>query len=183
MLAEFSCGLFPLQKIEFEKKNHIYDQNPQNWLFVILFFIQDQEMISLLKRAMWLLALALLVDCNASADQHPHLLEITSANFSSTLITISKEFDWVLMEFYAHWSVFLLSFPFFAAHFAAPSTVFSQTTNKSMSTLLFLSRLLIKQLYLTCINSGAQFVKLFSQRLLRLPPPLLPEATPLHELQ
>lgn len=63
-------------------------------------------MISLLKRAVWVLTLALLlVDRARSADQLPHLLEITSANFSDSLTVISKDYDWVLMEFYAHWSV------------------------------------------------------------------------------
>ncbi len=117
-------GCFPSKKSNLKRKT-IFTIKSLKILIVILFFNQDQEMSSLLKRAMWLLALALLVDCNASADQHPHLLEITSANFSSTLTTIYKDYDWVLMEFYAHWSVFLfLSFPFFAAPFCCPpSTV------------------------------------------------------------
>jgi hypothetical protein len=67
-------------------------------------------MITRLKRVVCLLALALLLTDHASADQYPHLLEITSANFSDSLTVISKDYDWVLMEFYAHWSVFILSY-------------------------------------------------------------------------
>ncbi|KAL4553161.1 hypothetical protein Ndes2526B_g03039 [Nannochloris sp. 'desiccata'] len=56
-----------------------------------------------LKRVVWLLALTLLRIDHASADQYPHLLEITSANFSDSLTVIFKDYDRVLMEFYAHW--------------------------------------------------------------------------------
>jgi thiol oxidase len=66
-------------------------------------------MIALFKRAVGLLALALLLVDRASADQFPHLLEITTANFTDSLTEISKDYDWVLMEFYAHWSVYIVS--------------------------------------------------------------------------
>lgn len=79
-------------------------------------------MMGRLKRVVWLLALTLLRIDHASADQYPHLLEITSANFSDSLTVIFKDYDRVLMEFYAHWSVFNLSYftnlILFASHFA-----------------------------------------------------------------
>ena len=50
-----------------------------------------------------LLAVALLPLLVRCGDQFPDLLELSETNFTTTLTQLSSSYDWVLMEFYAHW--------------------------------------------------------------------------------
>lgn len=53
-------------------------------------------------RAAWVVGLALLVASNAAAAGLPALIQVSSANFTATLEAV-KDYDWLLLEFYAHW--------------------------------------------------------------------------------
>lgn len=57
-------------------------------------------------RAAWVLGLALLAVSHSTAEAlpgSPALMEVSSGNFSTTMDTVGKDYDWLLLEFYAHW--------------------------------------------------------------------------------
>jgi len=60
-------------------------------------------MIMLATAARSWLVLALLFPRITAGDIPTGLIELSEANFTGTLTGISTKYDWVLIEFYAHW--------------------------------------------------------------------------------
>ena len=55
------------------------------------------------RRAGWALAVLAAWLCVASGADYPGLLELKADGFKDALKKLEPDYDWVLMEFYAHW--------------------------------------------------------------------------------